>query len=179
MNANDASYGYLLSLLAVNIKVARLKNNYRQADMIHFGFSERFIQKIESGIYSPNLYTIHRISNALTEPIEELFKKKSDVSITNELYRVKTTALDLLLYSMRNTEKNYSKLLSHLAQNVKDARIKKQLRQSDMIEFGFSERFIQKIESGVYSPNLYTVHRLAEAFDIPVDKLFKNNSAIK
>lgn len=94
------------------------------------------------------------------------------------MYRVKRVAEDLLL-CMRNTEKNYSKLLKHLAQNVKDARAKNNLRQSDMIEFGFSERFIQKIESGVYSPNLYTIHRLAEAFDVNIEKLFKNNSAVK
>lgn len=94
------------------------------------------------------------------------------------MYRVKRI-VEVLLLCMRNTEKNYSKLLQHLAQNIKDARIKNNLRQSDMIEFGFSERFIQKIESGVYSPNLYTIHRLAEAFNVTLDKLFKKNSSIK
>lgn len=74
---------------------------------------------------------------------------------------------------MRDTEKNYSKLLKRLAKNIKAARTKKKVRQSDMIDFGFSERFIQKIESGTYSPNLYTVHRIADALDISIDELFK------
>ncbi len=90
--------------------------------------------------------------------------------------------LDTIYYYrkyMRNTENNYSMLLKHLALNVKNARVKNNFRQSDMIEFGFSERFIQKIESGNYSPNLYTIHRLAEALNTTVDKLFKINSSIK
>ena len=74
---------------------------------------------------------------------------------------------------MRDTEKNYNRLLKKLAKNVKSARIKKKLRQADMIEFGFSERFIQKVESGKYSPNLYTVHRIAEALNITFDELFR------
>lgn len=74
---------------------------------------------------------------------------------------------------MRDTEKNYNRLLKKLAKNVKTGRIKNKLRQADMIEFGFSERFIQKVESGKYSPNLYTVHRLAEALGITFSDLFK------
>lgn len=97
---------------------------------------------------------------------------------TTYLYRVKKIVVTLQL-CMRNTEKNYSKLLAHMAQNIKEARMKKKLRQSDMIEFGFSERFVQKLESGIYSPNLYTIHRIAEAFDITIDKLFKANAALK
>jgi DNA-binding XRE family transcriptional regulator len=46
------------------------------------------------------------------------------------------------------------------------------LRQADMIEYGFSERYIQKLESGTYSPNLYTVHRIAEALNVSVTDLF-------
>lgn len=74
---------------------------------------------------------------------------------------------------MRNTEKNYAKALEKLAKNIKKARVKNQLRQADMIEFGFSERYIQKLESGQYSPNLYTVHRLADAFGLDLFELFK------
>ncbi len=74
---------------------------------------------------------------------------------------------------MRNTEKNYSQMLQNLASNVKRARLRKKLRQVDMIDYGFSERFIQKVESGSYSPNLYTVHRLAEALEIEIHEIFK------
>jgi transcriptional regulator with XRE-family HTH domain len=74
---------------------------------------------------------------------------------------------------MSDTEKNYNRLLKKLAKNIKDTRTKKKIRQADMIEFGFSERFIQKVESGKYSPNLYTVHRIAEALEISFYELFK------
>ena len=81
-----------------------------------------------------------------------------------------------ILYIMRNTEKNYSKLLQNLSKNIKAARLKKNYRQADMIEYGFSERYFQKLESGVYSPNLYTMQRLATAFETTVDKLLKPKS---
>ncbi len=74
---------------------------------------------------------------------------------------------------MRQTEKNYNKLLKTFARNVKKVRLSKKLRQADMIEYGFSERYMQKIESGQYSPNLYTAHRLAEAFGVTVSDLLK------
>ncbi|MEA9358397.1 helix-turn-helix transcriptional regulator [Bacteriovorax sp. PP10] len=75
MHETDSKYSSLLICLAENIKAARLRNRLRQSDMIDFGFSERFIQKLESGNYSPNLYTMHRIACALKTPIDELFKK--------------------------------------------------------------------------------------------------------
>lgn len=74
---------------------------------------------------------------------------------------------------MRQTEKNYQKLLAVFGKNVKKARESKHLRQADMIEFGFSERYIQKIESGKYSPSLYTAHRLAEAFGVSISELIE------
>lgn len=76
---------------------------------------------------------------------------------------------------MRNTEENYGKLLIQIAANIKAARTNKKLRQADMIEFGFSERFIQKVESGNYSPNLYTIHRIAEALNMSAFEIFKTN----
>jgi DNA-binding XRE family transcriptional regulator len=74
---------------------------------------------------------------------------------------------------MRNTEKNYTRLLRGLSKNIRVARARQKLRQADMIEFGFSERYMQKLESGKYSPNLYTVHRLSEALKVSVSDLFK------
>lgn len=74
---------------------------------------------------------------------------------------------------MRQTEKNYQKLLTVFGKNVKKIRESKDLRQADMIEYGFSERYIQKIESGKYSPSLYTVHRLAEAFAVSISELIE------
>ena len=74
---------------------------------------------------------------------------------------------------MTNTEKHYAQALMKLAKNIKTARLNNKLRQSDMVDYGFSERYIQKLESGVYSPNLYTVHRLSHALKCELYELFK------
>jgi len=69
--------------------------------------------------------------------------------------------------------KSYPKLLKTLAMNIKTHRKAKSLTQEDMVDFGFNYRHYQKIESGVYSPNLQTLHRLSEAFDINVVDLMQ------
>lgn len=74
---------------------------------------------------------------------------------------------------MSETEKKYDKLLRKMAKNIKNARLNRHLRQSDLIEFGFSERYVQKLESGKYSPNLYTVHRIAEALETSITEILK------
>jgi len=50
--------------------------------------------------------------------------------------------------------------------------IKDGLTQEDMIEFGFNYRHYQKIESGAYSMNLYTLWRLSVAFEVSIDIFF-------
>lgn len=69
-------------------------------------------------------------------------------------------------------EKDYNILLGKLAENIKRARIGKGLTQEDMVKFGFSYRHYQRVESGVYSPNLFTLFRLSKAFKVSIDEFF-------
>lgn len=69
-------------------------------------------------------------------------------------------------------EKDYNILLGKLAENIKRAGIGKGLTQEDMVKFGFSYRHYQRVESGVYSSNLFTLFRLSKAFKISVDEFF-------
>lgn len=68
--------------------------------------------------------------------------------------------------------KTYEDLLKTIAGNIRKYRKQKGLTQEDMVEFGFNYRFYQKLESGTYSPNLQTLHRLAVTFDISISQLF-------
>lgn len=74
---------------------------------------------------------------------------------------------------MGSVEKDYDGLLKNFSVNLKKIREKKKIRQAEMITFGFSERYIQKLESGKYSPSLYTCHKLAKSLDVDFTDLFK------
>lgn len=66
------SYEQLLMQIANNIRLCRKRKGLTQEDMANLGFNYRFYQKIESGLYSPNLKTLYRISQALGVSISEL-----------------------------------------------------------------------------------------------------------
>ena len=68
----------------------------------------------------------------------------------------------------------YDRLLQKIAKNIKSARKKKCLTQEDMTNYGFNYRYYQRIESGKYSMNLYTLHRLALVFKIPLTELLSD-----
>ena len=70
----DQSYNILLKKIANNIKKARKKNGFTQENMVDHGFNYRHYQKIESGSYSMNLYTLHRLSNIFNISIKNLLK---------------------------------------------------------------------------------------------------------
>ena len=69
-------------------------------------------------------------------------------------------------------DKDYERLLKLISTNVKRIRKANRLTQEDMIQFGFNYRHYQKLESGVYSFNLYTLQRLARAFKVHVREFF-------
>lgn len=71
-------------------------------------------------------------------------------------------------------KKSYENLLKTIALNLKRFRKQRGLTQEDMAEYGFNYRFYQKLESGNYSPNLKTLYKLAMAFNIEVEALFRN-----
>ncbi len=69
-------------------------------------------------------------------------------------------------------EKDYEKLLLKMAASIKHLRKQRNITQEQMVDFGFNYRFFQKIESGRYSPNLFTLHRLAKTFKVKVQDHF-------
>ena len=68
---------------------------------------------------------------------------------------------------------NYEIILKRIAENIKKVRKQKGLTQENMVDYGFNYRHYQKIESGSYSMNLYTLHRLAQAFNTNVKNLLE------
>lgn len=72
-----------------------------------------------------------------------------------------------------NQHQNYEILLKKIAKNIKKARKQKGLTQENMVDYGFNYRHYQKIESGTYSMNLYTLHRLSIIFNMNVKNLLK------
>ena len=70
-------------------------------------------------------------------------------------------------------DQSYDLLLKKIAENIKKARKRKGLTQENMMDYGFNYRHYQKIESGSYSMNLYTLHRLSNIFDVSIRNLLK------
>lgn len=68
-------------------------------------------------------------------------------------------------------DRDYQRLLANIADNIRRIRVSKRLTQEDMMDLGFNYRFFQKLESGTYSPNLRTLHRLSRAFDVRINDL--------
>jgi transcriptional regulator with XRE-family HTH domain len=71
------------------------------------------------------------------------------------------------------TNKGYEILLKRIAGNIKRIRKQKGLTQEQMHPLGFNYRHYQKIESGQHSFNLFTLYRLADAFNVRIGEFFK------
>ena len=72
-----------------------------------------------------------------------------------------------------NQGQSYNILLKKISKNIRKARKQKGLTQENMVDYGFNYRHYQKIESGSYSMNLYTLHRLSNIFKVSVRNLLK------
>lgn len=70
----DKGYNDLLGAIAANIRKFRKKKGLTQEDMVDHGFNYRYYQKLESGHYSFNLYTLHRLSKVLGNPVKDFFR---------------------------------------------------------------------------------------------------------
>lgn len=69
-------------------------------------------------------------------------------------------------------ESEYNKLLQRVATNVRRLRKESGLTQEEMSRKGrFNYRFYQKLESGKYSPNLYTLFRIAKSNGVKISDL--------
>jgi transcriptional regulator with XRE-family HTH domain len=69
--------------------------------------------------------------------------------------------------------KSYEHFLEKIAHNIIRVRKSKGLTQEGMVEFGFSYRHYQKVESGRHSLNLFTLFRLAQTFKVDIKEFFK------
>ena len=64
-------------------------------------------------------------------------------------------------------------LLQDFGSRLRQMRKTRRLRQMDMASFGLSYKYYQRIEAGHVNPTLLTMHRLASAFDVPVQDFFR------
>ncbi len=69
-------------------------------------------------------------------------------------------------------DKSYQKVVSKIANNIKQLRLKSGITQERMIEYGFNYRHYQKLERGKHSPSLFTLYRLCKIFKVDINKLF-------
>lgn len=72
-------------------------------------------------------------------------------------------------------KKDYSKLLVSIATVIRDLREKNELTQEELAEkIDYTARFVQKLESGKYAPNLLTLTRIARYFGVTVSELLED-----
>ena len=74
---------------------------------------------------------------------------------------------------MASVEQSYQKRLVQIATNIKQVRKSRKLSQRDMEQFGFDLRNYQRLEAGKHSPSVFTLHKLALAFKVPLSRLVK------
>jgi len=65
----------------------------------------------------------------------------------------------------------FESFLKKVGRNIQKARKGKGLTQFDMMDYGFSRRQYQYIESGQRNITLLTLHRLAQIFGVDPDGL--------
>lgn len=71
-----------------------------------------------------------------------------------------------------NLEKEYSKFLVKLSENIKALRLEHGYTQEEMVQFGFNYRHYQKLESGTHSPSLSTLFKISKLYKITLSDLF-------
>lgn len=72
-----------------------------------------------------------------------------------------------------NLDKEYTKFLAKLSENIKTLRIEHGYTQEEMVQFGFNYRHYQKLESGTHSPSLSTIFKIARIYSVEIRTLFE------
>lgn len=67
----------------------------------------------------------------------------------------------------------FDKFLKIIGKNLREAREAKKLTQFDMMDYGFSRRQYQYIETGRRNITLKTLFRLAKIFNVSPEELIK------
>lgn len=70
-------------------------------------------------------------------------------------------------------DKETTEILLRIAKNIKEQRLLRGLKQTDMGQFGFGYRWYQRLESGRHVPTLPTLIKLAKALEIDLADLFR------
>lgn len=73
----------------------------------------------------------------------------------------------------RITDQDTTEILLRLSRNIKERRLSKGLKQTDMSRYGFGYRWYQRLESGRHIPTLPTLIKLARALETEVSDLFR------
>lgn len=71
------------------------------------------------------------------------------------------------------TDKETIDILLRLSRNIKEQRLAKGLKQTDMGQYGFGYRWYQRLESGRHVPTLPTLIKLARALEVELSDLFR------
>ena len=71
------------------------------------------------------------------------------------------------------TEEETAEIIRRIALNIKEQRLAKGLKQTDMAQFGFGYRWYQRLESGRHVPTLPTMIKLARSLEVDIADLFK------
>lgn len=72
-----------------------------------------------------------------------------------------------------NLDQETSELLRRVSKNIKEQRLARGLKQTDMGQYGFGYRWYQRLESGRHVPTLPTLIKLAKALNIDIVELFR------
>jgi transcriptional regulator with XRE-family HTH domain len=65
------------------------------------------------------------------------------------------------------------RLMRMVGKRVKELRLERGLKQEEMCQFGFEYKYYQRIEYGQKNLSLKTLSRLAKAFGVGVEELFR------
>lgn len=71
------------------------------------------------------------------------------------------------------TEKEMAEIVIRIAKNIKEQRLAKGLKQTDMSQYGFGYRWYQRLESGRHVPTLPTLVKLARALNVEISELLR------
>ncbi|MES2526393.1 MAG: helix-turn-helix transcriptional regulator [Bdellovibrionota bacterium] len=71
------------------------------------------------------------------------------------------------------TDEDTNEIIRRIAANVKEQRLSKGLKQTDMAQYGFGYRWYQRLESGRHVPTLPTMIKLARSLEIDIAELFR------
>jgi transcriptional regulator with XRE-family HTH domain len=71
------------------------------------------------------------------------------------------------------SDKETVQILLRLSKNIKEQRLARGLKQTDMSKFGFGYRWYQRLESGRHVPTLPTLIKLSRALEVELSDLFR------